>query len=194
MCSERIAGFGRGTALASHDSAMLYDPGFTGAHLGAIVMALLFAFAAFRQPRLGRTVYALLFAGVGIVNAWTAVRAPELYQYYADVVVIGWYRDFILDTFAQHTRAIVLSVAAAQAAIAVGLVLGGRPARAACWGATAFLVAVAPLGVGSGFPSTLILALGSARLGLRAESPRGALGIGLVAACRAALERYKTQP
>lgn len=172
---------------------MLYDPGFTGLHLGAIAMALLFTFAAFRQPRLGRAAFAWLFGVAALVNAATALTAPELYLYYADVAVVGWFRERSLQLFMQHAQVTMLAVALLQAAMTGGIVVGGRPARAACWAMTAFLLAVAPLGVGSGFPSTVILALGSARLALRERCLAGTLGEPLFASLRATLERWRAR-
>jgi hypothetical protein len=48
--------------------------------------------------------------------------------------------------------------------IAASLFWGGWPARAALIGAIAFLIAITPLGVGSGFPSTVLMAVGCYRL------------------------------
>jgi hypothetical protein len=48
--------------------------------------------------------------------------------------------------------------------IAAGILVGGVPARIALAGAAVFLFAIAPLGVGSGFPSTVLMAIGCLRL------------------------------
>jgi hypothetical protein len=52
----------------------------------------------------------------------------------------------------------------AQAAIAVGVSLAGRATSFALAGAIVFLLAIAPLGIGSGFPATVIMALAAAKL------------------------------
>lgn len=88
----------------------------------------------------------------------TALTTPLVYLDYATLTDSTTARRIILGPFAAHVQAYVIVIAIGQAAIAAGLCLRGLPARIAGFGAVAFLVAVAPLGVGAGFPSTLIMA------------------------------------
>ncbi len=53
----------------------------------------------------------------------------------------------------------VTLISLAQGLIAIGMLLNGWIVRLACLGAIIFFFAIAPLGVGSGFPFTLITAL-----------------------------------
>ncbi len=46
-----------------------------------------------------------------------------------------------------------------QGLIAIGMMLKGWIVRLACLGAIVFLLAIAPLGIGSGFPATIIIAV-----------------------------------
>jgi hypothetical protein len=62
-------------------------------------------------------------------------------------------------------------VAACQALIALGLLLKGFVTRVACLGGIVFLLAITPFGVGSGFPATLLMAVGL-YLVMRKESRR----------------------
>ena len=57
------------------------------------------------------------------------------------------------------TVLVVGFIATAQAFIAVSLLLKGRIYKAGIIGGVIFLIAIAPLGVGSAFPCTLLLAL-----------------------------------
>ena len=69
---------------------------------------------------------------------------------------MAMYRDFITGWFSRHIQVMVVAIALGQAAIAL-LMASRVPARR--WlgaaGASVFLLAIAPLGVGSGFPFSL---------------------------------------
>jgi len=94
------------------------------------------------------------------MNSTTALRDPNVYLEYAALTFVPVYRDIILGPFSAHAQGYVVAIAIAQAFIAAGLLLGGRLARVAVWGAVVFLLAIAPFGVGSGFPCTLFFAFG----------------------------------
>lgn len=127
-------------------------------HLISIVVSLLIALAAWKRPTLGRTLFVLLFAWAAQYNLRTALATPAVYLDYAALTDSSTMRRLILGPFAAHVQAYVVLIAVGQACIAIGLALRGAPARLAALGAIAFLVAIAPLGVGSGFPSSLIMA------------------------------------
>ncbi len=123
--------------------------------LAALVMLLVSQWA----PRVGRLLFVPLFAWAAQVNMRTAIGQPEVYLDYAPLAVLAFYRDFILGFFARHITLLVGTVAIAQAGIAI-LILMPRPfPHLALVAAIIFLLAIAPLGVGSGFPSTVIMAL-----------------------------------
>ncbi len=112
----------------------------------------------------GRLLYVALFAWACSVNWQTAIERPRVYLEYADLAVVDLYREFIRGFFAAHIPAIVGTIATCQGLIAAALFAGGKPARVALVGAIVFLVMIAPLGVGSGFPATVIMAVGCVRL------------------------------
>jgi len=143
---------------------MYWSTEYTMLHISALFVALVLVLTAYLWPRLGRVAYVALFAWAAWVNWHTATRAPKLYLDYGDLAVSGLYVEFIRGFFASHIMLIVGAIAACQALIAAGLLWGGDLARAALVGATIFLIAIAPLGVGSGFPASLIMALGTVRL------------------------------
>lgn len=143
---------------------MFWSSQYTTLHLSALAVSLLLALTAFVWPRLSRMGYVVLFAWAAWINWRSALRAPDVYLEYGDLAVSGLYREFIRGIFASHVLIIVATIATGQALIASGLLLGGSPARVALVGATIFLIAIAPLGVGSGFPSSLIMAVGTLRL------------------------------
>jgi hypothetical protein len=108
--------------------------------------------AAFWRPRVARVLFVVLFLWASLTNATTAMRTPEVYVEYASLAISSFYRDFILGWFSEHVRLLVLPVALGQFIIAV-LLMTPRPWRSlGVFGAVTFLVAIAPLGVGSAFP------------------------------------------
>jgi hypothetical protein len=108
--------------------------------------------------------------------------------------VLGIYRDFILGFFAEHIQLLVMGVAACQALVAIGLAVGPPLARIGLVGAACFLVAIAPLGVGSGFPSTLLLAGGAILLWRRPDALEGGLLVRTICAVRGDATRVLSQP
>ncbi|HUF48452.1 MAG TPA: hypothetical protein VMM93_11600 [Vicinamibacterales bacterium] len=97
----------------------------------------------------------LIFLWASVVNTQTALDEPRVYLEYAALTPSSRYRDFITGWFSQHITAMVVSIAAGQFAIAVLLALPRRWRLAGVIGAVTFLLAIAPLGVGSGFPFPL---------------------------------------
>jgi hypothetical protein len=147
---------------------MFYRSEFAVLHLGALGLSLLLLISAWRRPRVGRLLYVALFAWACAVNWYTVLERPLVYLDYAPAVLES-YSYFIRSWFADHVTLLVGAIATSQGLIALSLVVGGTWARLGTVGAIIFLVAIAPLGVGSGFPSTLVLA-GGALLLLRDQS------------------------
>lgn len=129
-------------------------------YLTSNVIALVLLATAFRKPRWMRWAAILIFVLAAWTNTRIALSDPLEYQGYLDLAVLSLYRDFIAGWFRDHTRWLVLPIAAGQLIIALLLLINSRLSRwvAAC-GAVAFLLAIAPLGVGSAFPFSLTFGL-----------------------------------
>ena len=174
-----------GRALARNDiirtaaapQPMMTETGLLYAQLGSTVIALLMLVVSVRWRRAGLAMFALLFAWASVVNARTAWASPMDYLGYASFALLDVYRRFIFGFFAQHVTAIVLTIAAVQACIVIGLIRGGRSRQVALAGAITFLLAIAPLGVGSGLPATPIMALGAAVLWREQKKPAAIVDI-----------------
>jgi hypothetical protein len=123
------------------------------------LVALVLLWACWERPAWGRLLFFLLFAWASWTNTSTVLQAPDNYIGYAQYTFSDWYAQFIYGFFAEHTQTIVLSIAACQALIAVSMLLRGWFFRLGAVGAIVFLLAIAPLGTGSAFPCTLIMAL-----------------------------------
>lgn len=129
------------------------------AHAISNIVALAMLWVAWTRPAWGRLLFSLLFAWAAWTNTTTVLHTPDDYIGYAQYALIGWYEQFIYGFFAAHTQLIVLSIAAGQALIALGMWMKGLLFRIGAIGAMTFLLAIAPLGVGAAFPCTLIMAL-----------------------------------
>jgi hypothetical protein len=119
-----------------------------------------FAFAvlavAFWRPQVVRWLAVAVFAWASVTNTRAALAQPALYLDYAGLTASSLYRNFILGWFSQHVRLIVVSIAAGQLVIAALLASPRVPhRRLGTCGALVFLLAIAPLGVGAGFPFPL---------------------------------------
>lgn len=144
--------------------AMFYLPEYALPHAISLTASVLMLLAAWRRPVLGRALYVALFAWAAPTNLHAVSTDPAQYLDFANLAVLDAYADIIRGPFAQHVTLYVTLIATCQALIAAGLFTGGMLARVAAVGAITFLVAIAPFGVGSAFPCTLIMATGAALL------------------------------
>src|SRR5690242_9334746 len=122
------------------------------------------------HQEIGRLLYFLSFLWAGCWNMYLANTHPEEYLNYAPLASSAYYRDFILGYFASHVTPIVGAIALGQLSIALLIAARGRAVQLGLVGAIVFLLAIVPLGVGSGFPATVIMAAGAAVL-MRARFP-----------------------
>jgi len=122
------------------------------------VIALTVLGLTWKVPTAGRIAFGVVFLLASIVNTYTVLTTPEAYLFYKDFAVLELYRQFTDDWFATHAQAVVLPIAAGQLLIAGGMFLGGRSSKPAIAGVVIFGLAIAPLGIGSAFPCTIILA------------------------------------
>jgi len=122
-------------------------------------IAILFLVAAIRKPKLARLLFALLFTWACWINYTTAHNNPDDYLNYAALTPFSLYHDFINGWFKTHIIAMVTLIAFGQGLIAIGMLLKGWVVRIAGIGAIVFFLAIIPLGIGSGFPATLLSAV-----------------------------------
>ena len=128
-------------------------------HLGSIAVSIVVLWVTWKRIEIGRLLLVLLFLWASYINSKTAIINPEDYLNYADYAWAGWYREFILGTFAANIKPLVLTIASGQFLIALLLSAKGIWVRLGAAGAILFFLAIAPLGVAAGFPTSLILAV-----------------------------------
>jgi hypothetical protein len=129
-------------------------------YLSANLIAVAILALAFWRPRIAQWVWVAIFVWAAAVNTMTAASTPWEYLAYAALTPSALYREFIEGWFSTHIQPFVLSIAIGQLIIAFLLARGGDARTLGVAGASVFLLAIAPLGVGSGFPFSLI-AIGS---------------------------------
>ena len=125
-------------------------------YVGANLIALSILAVAFWKPRIARWVWVGIFVWAACVNTVTAATEPWVYLVYGSLTPSTWYRDFIDGWFSTHTSEFVLTIAVGQLIVASLLSRDGDARRLGVASAAIFLLAIAPLGVGSGFPFSLI--------------------------------------
>ncbi|MEI9910955.1 MAG: hypothetical protein WDO71_15555 [Bacteroidota bacterium] len=124
------------------------------------IIAIIILLSCIYRPRIGRILFALLFVWAAFTNWSTSHSHPEFYLEYRKFALFDWYKDIINGFFARHIEGFVSIVAISQLLTGISMLLKGWLFRVGCIGGIIFLLSIAPLGVGSGFPCTIIMAAG----------------------------------
>jgi len=122
------------------------------------LVSIIILILAWKKPVWARYLFAVIFIVAGLFNWATSLRAPESYLMFAETAV-PLYRNFIHGWFSEHITLMVPFVATGQILIGAGLIAGGRWLALGCLGAILFLMAIAPLGVGSAFPFSITVSI-----------------------------------
>lgn len=122
------------------------------------VVSLLILFISIKRPVWTRYIFAILFLAAGFFNWFTSLTTPEAYLMYATTAV-GFYRDFINGWFRDHVTTIIPAIATGQLLIGAAMLYGSRWIFFGCIGIIIFLLAIAPLGLGSAFPFSVTVSV-----------------------------------
>ncbi len=128
------------------------------AYIASNIIGLLFLRAAYKNTRLARLMFVLLFAWASVINYTTCRTNPEVYLEYGKKS-IEIYSTFINGWFSDHITAFVTFIAVGQALIAVGMLLKGNWVKVACISIIVFLIGIAPLGLYSAFPFSFTVSI-----------------------------------
>ena len=120
-------------------------------------VTLVLIFICFRWPKIGKAAWGVIFILAGIFNIFTVIKNPDAYLGYRDHAA-EFYKFFIDGVFNSFTVFIVSLIAAGQILVGFFLLRKGKIFLLGILGGIVFLIAIAPLGVGSAFPSTLLMA------------------------------------
>jgi hypothetical protein len=140
-------------------------------------IAVIFVFLSWRNPKVGRVLFFVLFFLASCLNVYTASQNPEVYQYFVDMTWLDIYRVFILGWFKDNASWFVIAIASGQLFIAVSMWLKRSLLKLGALGAMFFFVAISPFGFGSAFPATLIMALAMFFILKSADHERATVGI-----------------
>ncbi|MEP7318062.1 MAG: hypothetical protein ABI921_04965 [Panacibacter sp.] len=122
-------------------------------------ISIIMLLVAIWWPRIARFLFFVLFAWAAYTNWQTSQQTPIVYVEYADLVWSNLYKNIINGWFAKHVELVVGVIAVCQGLIAISMLLKGVIFRIGAIGAIVFLAAIIPFGVGSGFPTTLIMCI-----------------------------------
>lgn len=127
--------------------------------LVSIVVGIIILLVSARWPRAARVLFFVLFACASWANWQTSRQTPNVYLEYADLTWSTLYKQIINGWFSRHIQLSVGFIAICQALIAISMLLHKWLFRTGAIGAIIFLVAIIPFGLGSGFPTTLLMAI-----------------------------------
>jgi hypothetical protein len=123
-------------------------------------------FVCYKWPKIGKVAWGIIFILAGIFNIYTAMSNPQAYLNYGSYAV-GFYQKFINGVFSTHTALIVFLIASGQILVGIFMLMKRKHFLLGIVGGIIFLVAIAPLGIGSAFPSTLLMSISLVLLHLR---------------------------
>ena len=116
--------------------------------------------------KIGKISWGIFFILAGSFNIFTVIKNPDAYLCYRNHAV-DFYKFFIDGVFSSFTIFIVSLIGTGQILVGIFLLKKGRLFLLGILGGVVFLVAIAPLGIGSAFPSTLLMAFSLILLPIR---------------------------
>jgi hypothetical protein len=122
------------------------------------IVSIIILLLAFRRPVGARYTLMVLFFAAGLFNWYASLTTPEAYMMYAETA-IPLYRIFIEGWFSRNIGWVIPVIATGQLLIGTGLLIGHRWLALACLGIILFLLAIAPLGIGSAFPFSITVSI-----------------------------------
>jgi len=144
-------------------------------YLIANALALALLATAFRKPRWARWASVGVFLGAACINVLIGLNQSADYQSFGDLAWLPLYRDFIHGWFRGNVPWLLFPIALGQLVIALLFLDNTRLSRRlGTAGAVVFFLAIAPLGVGSGFPLSLTFGLALIVMTRRLEAAEAA--------------------
>ena len=131
------------------------------------VFALLLIFICYKWPKVGKVIFAVGFILAGIFNIYTGMSSPEAYVNAYGQGAVALYQKFIYGPFSDYTSLLVSLIAVGQILVGIFLFMKRTFFLLGVLGGIIFLVAISPLGLGSAFPSTLLMSISLVLLHIR---------------------------
>jgi hypothetical protein len=130
------------------------------------VITLSLIFICYIWPKIGKVAWGIIFILAGIFNIYTGISNPQAYVNYGSQAV-DLYKKFIYGVFSSYTSLIVSLIALGQILVGIFLFMKRTLFLLGILGGIIFLVAISPLGIGSAFPSTLLMSISLVLLYIR---------------------------
>jgi hypothetical protein len=130
-----------------------------GNYVGSNIFALLLLLLAAKWPKVARSLFSIGFLGAGVWNLFASLTMPAFYIATYGHSATPPYAAFIAGPFAANPALFVVPIAVGQLAIGILAAGTGTSVRLAMIGGMVFLLAIAPMGVGSAFPFSLVAML-----------------------------------
>lgn len=128
-------------------------------------------FICYKWPKIGKVAWGIIFILAGIFNIYMGNSNPQAYVDYGQHAV-GLYQKFIYGLFSSYTSLIVSLIASGQIIVGIFLFMKKNLFVLGIGGGIIFLVAISPLGIGSAFPSTLLMSASLVLLYFRYKKAR----------------------
>ena len=130
------------------------------------VITLSLIFFCYNWPKIGKVAWGIIFILAGIFNIYTGISNPQAYVDYGSQAV-DLYKKFIYGVLSSYTSLIVSLIALGQILVGIFLFMKRTLFLLGILGGIIFLVAISPLGIGSAFPSTLLMSISLVLLYIR---------------------------
>ncbi len=130
------------------------------------IVTIILIIVCYKWPKIGKIAWGIIFILAGIFNIFTVIKNPDAYLSYGNHAV-DFYKFFIDGVFSSFTIFIVSLIGTGQILAGLFLLRKGKLFLLGILGGIIFLFAIAPLGIGSAFPSTLLMAFSLVLLHIR---------------------------
>ncbi len=127
-------------------------------YISSNIMSMLLAVGSYKFPSVTRLALFLLFGWGCWMNVSNAIHSPWAYVDYADSALLP-FKNFVLDFKEESLRMMAFILALAQMLIAISMLLKGNIFKAGCLAGILFCLLLIPLGLYSGFPAPILMAL-----------------------------------
>lgn len=128
---------------------------FSTVYLISNASAFLILLISIWYKRAGLILISLLFLAAAVINAWQAIYQPDSYNIYELIAALPIYEYLISHFFLIHVKLYILFLMVFQLLVGISILYNKKWSLPA---AAIYLLALAPLGAGSSFPCTLMLA------------------------------------
>ncbi|MGZ5286227.1 MAG: hypothetical protein ACXWB9_03535 [Flavisolibacter sp.] len=128
------------------------------------ILALLLLLFAWKQPRVAKLLFSIMFAGSAITNLVSIITNAQGLAGNEHQVIAWFYDQVIYGFFRSNNNWILTSLIILQVLISISLIMRGWFYITGVITAIILLGSIIPLGITAAFPATFIMALALTRL------------------------------